>query len=479
MAIIESSCPRLTEAYEWAEKMARSYVTTGKYGPCNDGRGKDNHYIPSYWAGYRTRTAFYIRDYVHQTTGAFFLGLNEENYCMLQAFATSATKERGGYAIWALNFDGSVYDLDYRSDTDFIREIPAQFELVELAYRLYCKTGDKRYLGDDIFDFCRNTMTDFITTRDKNGNGIPEGIGSDIFGELCTYNEGPKYEPLETGDEIGCQYRATLAYAGLLRARGDNEGAAEWEAKAAELRRYFNEEWSIHPDDPDGPYVCAVLTDGETRINEFGLETSWFIPLKMLANPGERCDRYLEHISEKLGYGIGFPTAAVNIEAYTYLPEVFFNYDRVEEGWKWMKYLQDQRDVHHVGPSQGNNGYYPEVSYTMIGHITETLMGIVQNVPEGTITTFSRLPAEVETLTLKDQAMIGCNISVKHVGRGETEFTNNSGETVTWQAEFVGEHNTVNVNGEAVPAEVFTRLGYIVSRVSIPVSEGMCVHACV
>ena len=473
MAILESSNPRLNEAFRWAETMARSYVTTGKHGPINDGRGVDNDYIPSYWAGYRTRTAFYIRDFVHQATGAFFLGLHEENYRMLEAYADSATEDRGLFALWALNFDGTPYDLDYKGDDNFIREIPAQFELVELTYRLYCFTGDKRYLSDKIFNFCYCSMTDFVTSRDTNGNGVPEGQGGDIFGETCTYNEGPKYSAMEAGDGIACQYRAMEALAGLMRARGDLAGAEEWEKKAVELRRYFNEDWSIMPGDEDGIYATALLTDGVTKNNDFALETSWFMPLKGLPYPGERCERFLDLITEKLGYGIGFPTAAVNIEAYTYLPEVYFRYDRVEDGWKWMKYLEDMRDVHHVGPSQGNNGYYPEVSFTMIAHIAESLMGIVQNKPCGTVATFSRLPAEVEKLSLREQELVGCTISVKHTGRSKTEFENIRGETVLWQAEFVGKHEAVTVNGEAIPAENFKRSGVDVSRVTVTVPAGV------
>ncbi|MBR4934150.1 MAG: hypothetical protein IKZ03_06800, partial [Clostridia bacterium] len=223
--------------------------------------------------------------------------------------------------------------------------------------------------------------------------------------------------------------------------------------------------------------VSALLTDGVTKNNDFGLETSWFMPLKGLPYPGERCEKFLDLITEKLGYGIGFPTAAVNIEAYTYLPEVYFRYDRVEDGWKWMKYLEDMRDVHHVGPSQGNNGYYPEVSFTMIAHIAESLMGIVQNAPEGTVATFSRLPEEVETLSLSEQKLVGCTVSVKHIGRCETEFENLRGNTVKWLAEFAGNHESIMVNGEVMSAEVFTRDGVTISRVTVNVSAGTKVHA--
>jgi hypothetical protein len=104
-------------------------------------------------------------------------------------------------------------------------------------------------------------------------------------------------------------------------------------------------------------------------------------------------------------------------------------------------------------------------------------MGIVQNVPEGTVATFSRLSDEVETLSLSEQELVGCTVSVKHIGRRETEFENVRGETVMWHAEFVGKHESIMVNDERIPAEIFTRSGVDVSRVTVSVPAGTRVCA--
>ena len=58
---------------------------------------------------------------------------------MLRAFAASATAGRKWYPLWALNFDGSPFKLDYAGDHSFVREVPAVFELVEQCLRFELK----------------------------------------------------------------------------------------------------------------------------------------------------------------------------------------------------------------------------------------------------------------------------------------------------------------------------------------------------
>ncbi len=93
---IETSNPKLEQAFNWAVSKALSYVQTGKTGPVDGhernraGKGSAK-YIPSYWAGYTWRTAFYSRDFCHQAAGAHLLGLQEENLSTLRAFGNSAT----------------------------------------------------------------------------------------------------------------------------------------------------------------------------------------------------------------------------------------------------------------------------------------------------------------------------------------------------------------------------------------------------
>jgi 2-polyprenyl-6-methoxyphenol hydroxylase-like FAD-dependent oxidoreductase len=60
------------------------------------------------------------------------IGLDAENKTMLRSFARSATEEHKYYPVWALNFDAETYlAMDYRGPANFVREVPAVFELVE------------------------------------------------------------------------------------------------------------------------------------------------------------------------------------------------------------------------------------------------------------------------------------------------------------------------------------------------------------
>ena len=100
--VVEASHEKLERAFHWAAGKALSYVQTGKMGPLNrherDQAGSGTaKYIPCYWAGYPWRTAFYSRDYCHQSAGAHLLGLRDENLSMLRAFAGSATAGRKWY----------------------------------------------------------------------------------------------------------------------------------------------------------------------------------------------------------------------------------------------------------------------------------------------------------------------------------------------------------------------------------------------
>lgn len=477
MAHLESDNAVLTEAFHWAAEKTRQFVMTGKTGPINDGRLPDRPYIPSYWAGYYHRTAFYIRDFVHQAIGAQLTGLAEENYRMLQAFARSATAQRKWYALWALNFDGTPYDIDYKSDQRFVREVPAQFELVETAWRLYQWSGDRRYLADDIFEFCTRTMTDFVSLHDSNGNGIPEGTGGSIFDGICTYNEHPGRPLLEAGDAVGAQYQAMLAYAELCRARGDGGAFRLWEEKAARLKDYFNDDWSILPEDPEGPYVRALAIDGVTRYNDYDHENSWFMPLKQLTRPGKRNDAYLDFITRSLGSGIGSAQAPTNIEAYTYLPQLFFLYDRNEEAWKWMRYIYSVRDLPHEVAAQGTNGNYPEISFTFVDHVVEGLMGLSADVGSRRLTTLSRLPDEIGHAALCGQVVGENRITVTHHGRRRTCLRNQSGAPLLWTACFPGEHREILVDSRRVPAQRLEICGVPLSAAELPVETGQEVRA--
>lgn len=475
---LRSDNATLQEGFNWAVNKMDQFVMTGKSGLINkseSGAGTGPvEYMPSYWAGYYDRTAFYGRDFVHQAVGGQIVGLWNENWNMFHTFADFASESRKWYTGWAFNFDGSIYTLDYYNDNSFVREVPAQFELVEKAYKQYLWSGDRRYIEDEtMWKFYTKVMTDFVTLHDTNGNGIAEGTGTgNIFSGSCTYNERGGQPIIEAGDAIGSQYQATLAYAAMLKARGEEEESQKWFDKAAELKRYFNKEWSVMPgDDGTGRYARALSTDGETKYNDFGKENSWFMPMKQITEPGERTDAYLDFIKEEVGDHIGDkPNSPSNIEAWTYLPDTFFPYNRANDAWKYMKYILSVKDNPHERPSQGTNGDYPEISFTTVSQTIEGMMGVEPDAAAHWIATSPRLPDEVGYVEA-DYISIGEHLfDLRHDGLTKSTLTNRQGADVTWEARFYGEYDYINVDGTPVKAQQKEINGVTVSYVTVPVS---------
>lgn len=149
---LESSNAFLQSAFEWAVQKTKIFVVTGtKNGAVNKGDGnkwygpdkktirfpykkwaKPQDYKPAFWAGYFDRTAYYIRDFVHQATGAYLVGLEDEIYNMFYTFVSNASEETGWFAPWAFNFDNSIYYMDTPNYKKFVREIPAYARILEI-----------------------------------------------------------------------------------------------------------------------------------------------------------------------------------------------------------------------------------------------------------------------------------------------------------------------------------------------------------
>jgi len=460
---IETSNPKLAQAFEWARGKALSYVQTGKSGVVDGHEGHregDGHvnYIPCYWAGYTWRTAFYSRDFCHQAEGAHLLGLQEENLSMLRAFAATATTNRRWYPLWALNFDGSPFKLDYGGDDSFVREVPAVFELVEQCHRQYLWTGNLAYAKDPVlWNFCTKAVTEFIALHDTRiPNGVAEGDGSgDIFRGSATYNE-IRSPLLEAGDGIACQYQALLAYAGLLGARGEKEEATAFGKRAEQLRSLFNTQWGVKK----GIEAYVRGYDAQHQaVTDFGRENSWFMPMKFITAPCAKTDAYLDFIARAVDSATDRPA---NLEAISYLPGVFFPYNRVEDGWKWMEYIIDQP-----------NREYPEISYTLILHVVEGLLGVEPNAPHNAFLTVPRLPREVARAGVRNVPLGHHYFDVAHEGASKSVVVHKSGPgPLKWQACFYGDHATLTVNGKKKTATTSLIHGVRASCVTVELAPG-------
>lgn len=476
---ISSSNETLVDVFNWAKDKARFYVQTGKQGPVDvweKGEGTGNvDYIPSYWAGYPGRAAFYSRDFCHQIVGAHLLGLEEENFTMLKAFVASADEGKKWFPLWAINFDGSPFLLDYRGDDDFVREVPATFELVEKAYELYLWTGDERYIKDEIaWNYYTKAVTDFVVLHDTQlPNGIAEGTGKGIFDGAASYNEQRDHPLIESGDGIASQYKAFAAYAKMAALRGEQEVAEQFAEKAKAIYTYFNQEWGIAGTES---FNRGYLANGEA-VAGWGKENSWFMPMKGITEAGSnRTSAYLDFIHERLESKDDIPD---NIEAISYIPETFFLHHQNERGWKWMKHIMDnlkQDHAHQV--ATGRNGDYPEVSYVLIRNVVVDLLGLVPNANENSVATLSHLPMAVEELKV-DQIKIGKSVlSIAHEKTNKTRLHLQQGaQPLSWRAGFPGTYDYLLVNGRKQACSVAKDYGqtYSFIEVSLKVGEDVLV----
>lgn len=491
-----SSSAFLQSAFQWAAEQTKMFVVTGtKKGAINKGDGnkwygpnkmvidrptepwaQPKDYKPAFWAGYFDRTAFYIRDYVHQVSGAYLVGLKEELYNMYYTFVSHASEETGWFAPWAFNFDNSIYYMDTPNYNAFVREMTAQFELVEKAYRLYLWSGDRRYIEDAvIFSFIQNVMTKFIDRLDgivfKEKNGIPEGLG-DIWKGSSTYNERG-FHAAEAGDSIAAMYQAILAYAKILALRGDKAQSDCQMARAKRLKEYFNRDWSVV--DGSDMYAYAVDNTGKKHYKWYkngteihGGASLLFIPMKQITYAGERNNKLLDYIFEKEK---DEQTREDNLESLTYLPEVFFPYHQNDRAWYWMRHIISQKDLPHERPSQGKNGDYPEISFTFISQVVEGMLGVCVDAFENKLTTCPHLPSEVKDVSLYD-LKFGENIVDIRLEKDKALLKNKGKTPIFYTCKFNTNQEYFCVQSERTKAQKETENGICLSSVNIKVNPG-------
>jgi hypothetical protein len=438
--VLTSSSAYLTEGFAWAKKMALS-----KIHPDNGG---------CYQAALQDRGGYCQRDFVHQIDGAALLGLHRESLAMLRCFASHQTKARGWFTLWEINYDGTPMACDYRDDTRFWRNTAGMFDLVHGAYRQYQWTADEALINDPLLlTFYSRTVDEFVGRNDRDGNGVVDGLASNGWGIACTYNEMPGIVLAESADSLGTQWRAFEGYAKVLAARGERSGAVAWAAKAERLRRLFNDTWY---DAAAGRFLIGFDHPGRKPVAGFGYETSWFIPYTGLCEAGARATAYLDFVHECFR-----ARPSPNIEAWTYLPDVFYSWNQNDRGWRYFKHVLDSRSS------------YPEVSFTVISHIATRIMGLEPNAPGRAVTTLGRLPAEVEWVQL-DHVPVGANdLLVRHENDNRTTtIVNNAGPELTWEALFPGEHPVLHIDGSPETARTKMLNGVRVSGVSIQVKAG-------
>ena len=191
-------------------------------------------------------------------------------------------------------------------------------------------------------------------------------------------------------------------------------------------------------------------------VSAFGYETSWFIPYTGLCEPGPRAAAYLDFIHNSFQ-----AKPSPNIEAWTYLPDVFYAWSQNERGWRYFKHVMDSRSS------------YPEVSFTVISQIATRIMGVEPDAQGRSVRTFGRLPAEVAWVQL-DHVPVGQNdLLIRHEDvNGSTTVENSAGPDINWEALFPGTRPVIQVDGVLMTAAAASINGVPVSAVSIPLKAG-------
>ncbi|WP_244196087.1 hypothetical protein [Paraburkholderia susongensis] len=455
---VSSSNPTVVAMFNWAKVKANSWVRQGgTSGVVN--MDENNHsgtgtgvYTPSYWAGYPFRSYYYSRDFAHQFLGAHMLGLDLQNKTMLAAFAASATQSRGYFPLWAINFDGSTGTTDYKSDTNFVRELPAPFDLSQRMNDGYRWTGDADYANSPVMTgFIANTVNAFVNAHtglipDGKANGrqitLAQESSDNIFQGVASYNESAGDDPVEAADAVSTQYQAYLAMSALSAARRDPFAARTYAQKAADLFTYYNNTWSVDPSDPSK--VIRSYNLASTGSSAWGAEMSWFAPMKGIMAAGARRDSYMSWLN-----ATALTQTPSNLEAVTYLPDAFFTVHDGATAWTWMQYVYNRiNDVHSGGFV---NGDYPETSFTLVSQVIQGLLGVQPDAARREIDTVSRLPQDIGWLKVTSIPVGDGTIALRQDGQTRSTLTNTSSARsgpYFWHAGFPGSYRCLTVRGQ-------------------------------
>lgn len=350
---------------------------------------------PGYFAGLWDRCAYYSRDYVHQATGAYYLGYYEQNYTMAKKFATLSHVNGGVNApYWAISVLGLAYE---QGD-----ELPAPFELGENIAKMYRLTADSRYLGQDFTNYIAQ-MTNYVNAKSNVNNVDGTSLNADGFrmartqnGETASYNEKlPDNMKLFLGGDLAASqiayYRAIKDYPNL---------ATQYSAgNYSNLLANFNSNWysstanhfyvglvgnsnTYYSSNSNPNYSSLTYDDAYIREpNIFPLYKGVITDSTKIQNQANYIDSNEETTYVNANNYLGSP----GIEYHTYLPSAFYNANMPDKAWKWLTRLAKW---------QTNNGNttYPEVAFVLISDTITKVLGVDYDAPNSVLSTKSGLP---------------------------------------------------------------------------------------
>ena len=436
--VFRSSDAELNELFNWAKNQALAYAFD------------DDPVGPWYEAALPGREAFCMRDVSHQAMGAHILGLEEHTKNMLWRFAQNISDSKDWCSYWEIDRYGNPAPVDYYDDASFWYNLPANFDVMDCAYRMYQWTGDRTYVDDPVFlNFYRRTVYDYVDRWDLGLDKIMQRKRiknmRDTTGGANRFQLArgiPGYDEGDPGFVVALDLIVTMhagyrAYARMMMLHGDREEAEKFSTIADEVRSFVETTWW---DEDNRRFYTNLNRDHE--LSYFGPDHS--IPYWNGTDDEEKMravvDEFVGQVAE---------TPSDRVEGLSHLAETLYRFGENAVAYDLLTRLKDS-----------SRREYPEVSYTTVAAVINGLMGIELEIfpPESAltmgyfvdkyITTYPRLTdrtrwAEVENLTIRKNS-----ISVRHDGLGKTTLRNNSGPSFIWKARFPGSFEELLVDGE-------------------------------
>jgi hypothetical protein len=453
--VLTSPDASLCRSFDWAKEQALAYVF------------EDDPVGDWYEAALPKREAFCMRDVSHQAMGAHALGLESHTMNMLRKFAANISEAKDWCTYWEINRHDRPAPVDYRNDKEFWYNLPANFDVLDCCLRMYLWSADRAYLEDPVFlDFFGRTVEDYVDRWDLGPNKVlsrerfmnrpgfaPEDPYQSCRG-IPSYDEG---EPGQTRlgiDLLAFQAAAYRSYALMMNLKGKSPAAAEFQRRAETTRRLIEQ---VFWDGEQGRFNTLLLTDGRLS-GRPGMDV--YVLYNDALSSSDKIRSVLRTLIER---------PAPNIELRSHYPEVFFRYGARREAYDLILELSDPRTSRRE---------YPEVSFALIGALVNGLMGIQPQEPIGNIATLSRLTGKTPWVEISHLPVQKNVIRVRHTGREETTFTNLSGPSLIWVAQFYGEAADLLVDGKSTTVSASTDLaGFPVISTRVKMEPGKTVTA--
>jgi hypothetical protein len=353
--------------------------------------------------------------------------------------------------------------VDYENDNDFWYNLPANFDVVYNAWRLYQWTGDKTYLQHPAFQaFYALSMENYVkhwqlshdrvTQRDRRLHSSKAKRFGASRG-IPTYNEGGRGETVLGIDLTAALIAAYRGYAEMLKVNGKHAEAKIYSDKARREQQFLNDFWW---DNTKQEYRSVQYADRSFDYFWVGNDQA-FLHYLLYFNVVDDETRRAKVVAQ---YRENYPHLIVELKSY--LPILLYeNGDAT---------VATQMIIGLCAPANARRDY-PENSFTIVEHVTRGLMGVAADATTNTVTTLPRV-AEGEWAELKDLPVLSNILTVKHVGSSTTVLTHQYGAALTWRACIPGSHEYLWVNGVKTKCVQGTDHGRPYASVTVDVKPG-------